>query len=415
MTTATNRAKFGAAAYQGLSGRIPTPFPRQMGPNAMKYLKEVVDSGLTLEFNARFEEAFAKKLGVKHCIATPGCTPALAVLAASLRLSPGDEVIFSPVTDYGTLMGFIKEDLIPIFADTAPGSINLSAETIARCITDRTRAIVVVHKTGVICDMDPIIALAKKHKLVLVEDCCQAVMGRYKGRIAGTMGDAAGFSFDSEKTMGSDTGGCLVTNSDEIAAAARFIGHSRGGEQQEGFGRIHTVAGYAYRMPTCVAAITLAQLEIVDENVRRRDQIARRIVAGLAEIPGITPHPIPDYLDVYSCWMLGFSVDLASFKCTLDEFARQCDADGLPGAGTARYYLMPAALHFLQEAAAKKIYPYSKPPASRDYSYSADNCPTAKKFLDSFVRWVTVCDKYTDEHCDIAVEIVRRVAERNRK
>ncbi|MCE9591390.1 MAG: DegT/DnrJ/EryC1/StrS family aminotransferase [Planctomycetes bacterium] len=411
----TNRAKFGAAAYEGLSGKIPTPFPRHIGGNAMAYLKEVVDSGLTCNMTERFEAAFAKTVGVKHCIATPGCTPALAVLAASLRLKPGDEVIFSPVTDYGTLMGFIKEDIIPVFADTAPGSINLSAKTIEPCITGRTRAVVVVHKTGIICDMDPINALAKKHGLIVIEDCCQAVMGRYKGRLAGTLGHAAGFSFDSEKTMGSDTGGCLVTNDDDLASYARFIGHSRGAEMRPGFGRIHSAAGYAHRMPLCTAAISLAQLEIVHENVQRRDRIARLITSGLAKIPGVIPLPIPKYLDTYSCWMLGFNIDPTAFTCTVDEFAQQCDAMGLPGAGTARYYLMPAALTFLQEMAASQTYPFSTPPTAHGYKYSADNCPTAAAFLDTFIRWVTVCDKYTDEHCATAVQIVRAVAERNRK
>ncbi len=414
MSTTKERAKFGAAAYSGLKGRIPQAFPRIMGPNAMKYLQEVVETGMTCDMVPRFEQAFAKEIGVKHCIATPGCTPALAVLAASLRFNPGDEVIFSPVTDYGTVMGFVKEHYIPVFADTAPGSVNLSAETIAASITDRTRAIVCVHKTGIICDMDPINELAKEHGLMVIEDCCQSVMGRYKGRIAGTLAHAAGFSFDSEKTMGSDSGGCLVTNDDDMASYARFVGHSRGAEMKPGFGRIHPVAGYAHRMPLCTAAISLAQLEIVHENVRQRDAMVRLLTGKLSKIRGIKPLQIPDYLDVYSCWMTGFNIEPGVFRCTVDEFAQQCDEAGIPGAGTARYYLMPASLTFLQDAVQKGRYPYCRPPASREYRYSAENCPNAKALLETFVRWVTFNDKYTPEHVDIAAEIVRQVAEGNR-
>lgn len=413
--TSPSHARFGAAAYRDLKGKLPQPFPRPIGANALKYLQEVVDSGLTVDMTGRFELAFAKAMGVRHCIAAPGCTPALQVLAAALALEPGDEVIISPVTDYGTLAGFVKANLIPIFPDTAPGTVNLSAETIEPCITDRTRAIVAVHKTGIICDMDPIVALARRHKLLVIEDACQAVFGRYKGRLAGTLGDAAAFSFDSEKTMGSDTGGCLVTNDDGIAERARFLGHSRGGEMRAGFGRIHSAAGFAHRMPSCTAAITLAQLETILPAVTRRDAIARRITLGLAQIPGVTPLPIPDYLDTYSCWMLGFSIDPMQFTCDADRFGQQCNDAGLTGASTARYYLMPEALTFLQPAAASHTYPFSRPPASRDYVYDTSTCPRAHMFLDNFIRWSTVCEKYTDEHCDMAVEIVRQVAEHHRR
>jgi dTDP-4-amino-4,6-dideoxygalactose transaminase len=351
----------------------------------MRYLQEVVDSGLRTDMTTRFEQRFAAEMGVKHCIATPGCTPALHLLAMALPFQPGDEVIVSPVTDYGTIMGLVKEQYIPVFADTAPGTVNVSAETIAPLITDRTRAILVVHKTGLLCDMDPIVELARAHDLVVIEDVCQAVFGRYKGRTAGTLGDAAGFSFDAEKTLGSDIGGCL-----------------------------HTAAGNALRMTQCTAAMTLAQLEIIHEQVAQRDRMARLLAQRLAEIPGISPLPIPAYVDVYSAWMVGFSIDPAAFRCSADEFGRQCAAAGIPGASTARYYLLPAACTFLQEKARHKVYPYSTPPASRAFRYSGDSCPRAQAFLETFIRWATFCEKYQPEHCDLAAQIVRQVADANR-
>ena len=315
---------------------------------------------------SRFERRFAEEMGIEHCIATPGCTPALYLLAMTLDFAPGDEVIVSPVTDYGTIMGLIKEHYIPVFADVEPGTVNISAETIAPLITDRTRAILAVHKTGIICDMDPINALAARHNLVVIEDVCQAVFGEYKGRLAGTLGHAAGFSFDSEKTLGSDVGGCLITNDDALAERARFLGHSRGAENRPGFGRMHTAEGTALRMPSCTAAVTLAQLEIIREQVAHVDHMARLLTEHLAVIPGITPLPIPDYVGVYSAWMVGFSIDPAAFRCTADEFGAQCAAAGIPGIGTARYYLMPAACTFLQEKAAQQVYPYSLPPGLVD-------------------------------------------------
>jgi perosamine synthetase len=413
MTAKMERAKYGAAAFADFKGKLPNPFPRTMGPNCMKYLQEVVDSGLASDMVGRFERAFAKEMGVKHCIATPGCTPALALLAAALGFEPGDEVIVSPVSDYGTIQGLVRENLIPVFADTAPGTVNVSAATIAPCITDRTRAILVVHKTGLICDMDPINDLARRHGLVVYEDACQAVFGEYKGRLAGTLAKAAGFSFDSEKTLGSDVGGCVCTDDDELAERMRFLGQSRGAVSVPHFGRCHTAPGYAYRMTQSTAAITLAQLEIIREQVAHRDRMARLLSRLVAQVPGVTPLPIPDYVSVYSCWMFGLSLEPGAFRCSVEEFADQLAAAGIPGAGMGEYYLLPAACTFLEENARRQVYPYSQPPASREYRYGPESCPTAAGFLQTFIRWSTFCEKYTPEHCELAAAIVGEVATLN--
>ncbi|MFH1919356.1 MAG: DegT/DnrJ/EryC1/StrS family aminotransferase [Planctomycetota bacterium] len=422
-TAAAGASVLGAPAVikahaKAVQGPLPSPFPRTIGPNAAKYVQEVIETGLTGagRMIARFEQAFARELGVKHCMATPGCTPALAALAAAFRFQPGDEIIVSPISDYGTLQGLVRENYIPVFADAAPGSVNLSAETIEPCITDRTRGILVVHKTGLICDMDPINELAKKHGLIVYEDGCQAVFGEYKGRLVGTLGNAAAFSFDSEKTLGSDIGGCVVTDDDELAQQVRVIGQGRGVTgSRAGFGRIHSIPGYAYRMPGCTAAICLAQLEIIREQVAHRDKMIRLLTKLLREIPGITPLAIPDFMNVYSAWMCSFSIDPEQFNSTADEFAEQVRAAGVPGAGTARYYLLAAGSTFLEENARKKSYPYSMPPASREYHYGTDSCPTGWKFLQTWIRWSSFCEKYTQQHCELAQRIVKEVADRNRK
>ena len=411
------RATYGPANFGKYSGGVlPTQYPRTIGPNALKYLQEVVDSGLgSSAMLERFEREFAKAYGVRQFIATPGCTPALAVLAAAFGFEPGDEIIVSPITDYGTVQGLVRENYIPVFADTLPGTVNLGAETIEPCITDRTRAILVVHKTGTICDMDSINALAQKHGLIVYEDVCQAVFGEYQGRLAGTLSRAAGFSFDSEKTMGSDVGGGIATNDDGLAERIRFIGQSRGGVQVPGFGRQHAEPGYAHRMPLCTAAISLAQLEIIHDQVARRDRMVRLLSRLVAEIPGVTPLPIPDYMNVYSAWMFSLNIDPGQFRCTGDEFAAQLLEAGIPGAGTGRYYLLPVALTFLQRNAREKRFPYSMPPASREYRYDEMTCPTAWRFVLTWIRWATFCEKYTEQHCELAARIVREVADRNRQ
>ena len=205
-------------------GSLPTPFPRTLGPNAKKYVQEVLESGLTGagEMVARFEKAFAKALGVKHCMATPGCTPALAALAAAFALRAGRRDHRQP--DHR------------LWHDPRAGR----ARTTSPCspTPPRARSILTPRRSspasptargpssastrpGLICDMDPIMELARRHELIVYEDVCQAMFGRYKGRLAGTLAHAAAFSFDSEKTMGSDQGGCVVTNDDKLAERIR--------------------------------------------------------------------------------------------------------------------------------------------------------------------------------------------------
>lgn len=409
-----NRAKYGAEAFGEFAGSLPQPFPRTMGPNCLTYLEEVVASGLQCDMVGRFEAAFAREMGVKHGIGTPGCTAALNILVAALDMRPGDEIIVSPITDYGTLMGLLKENFIPVFPDTEPGTPLISARTIAPHISARTRAILAVHITGLICDMDPIRALAKKRGLIVIEDVCQAAFGTYKGRLAGTLGDVAAFSFDSEKTLGSDVGGCAITDDDALAERIRFIGQSRGGQMVEGLGRVHAENGYALRMTQSTAAITLAQLEIIRPAVAHIDRMIRLITDKLGEIPGIIPLSIPDYMGVYSCWMAGFRIDPRAFRCDAESFARQVADAGLTGAGLGKYYLMPAALPFLTDKAEKRLFPFSKPPASRTYRYGADTCPNARDFLNHFIRWTTFCEKYRPDHCDLVAQIVAAVADQNR-
>lgn len=415
MTVKKERAKYGAAAFaSSQKAEFPAVFPRTMGPNCQKYLKEIVDSGLTVDMTGRFEKAFAQAMGRKHFVGTPGCSNALHMLAASWNYTPGDEIIVSPVTDYGSIMGMLVENYLPVFCDTTPGAPNITAETIAPRITDRTRAILVVHKLGLPCDMDPILYLAAQHKLDVYEDCCQAVFSEYKGRRAGSFGRAAAFSFDAEKSMGSDIGGGVLTNDTDLADRLAFMGLSRGGVQEPGYGRRHTERGLALRMPNCTAAICLGQLEIAEKQVRQRDRTVRLMTRLLADIPGIIPLSIPDYCTLFSCWMYGFSIDPAAFRCTADEFAAKLNERGMPNVGTGRYYLIPEAVTFLQQYTDQKRYPFSVPPASRCFRYDAASCPNGRDFLANFVRWFWT-EKYNDTHIEQMAEIIRAEAKANRK
>lgn len=413
-TAGAPRARYGSAAFAGASKSLPDVFPRTMGPNTARYVQEVIDSGLSIDMTGRFEQAFAKELGVTHFVGSPGCTNALHILMSAMPYAPGDEIIVSPVADYGTICGLVYEGFVPIFCDSAPGTAHCTAETIAACITPRTRAILVVHVIGHTPDMDPIIALAKAHKLDLFEDVCQAVFSAYKGRLAGTLGKAAGFSFDSEKTMGSDVGGGIATSDDELNQRLRFMGQSRGGVSVPGFGRVHTHRGLALRMTSTTGAICLGQLEIIRDQVARRDRAARKFTAMLADIPGVVPYPIPAHCTTFSAWMYGFSIDPKAFKCSADAFAAQLVEAGIPNAGLGQYYLMAGALPYLNDFVRDGRHQFAVGPSARKHEYKGESNPNAQAFLKNFIRWFWT-EKYTDEHLEIMHAMVADVAERNRR
>ena len=406
-------ATFGADAMAPATEQLPGVYPREMGPNTMKYLQEVVDTGLASDIINRFTTYLAEMHGMKYGIGTTGCTQAIFAAMMVLDLEPGDEVIVGPISDYGSIAGAVFQNLIPVFADTVPGTALMDPASIEEKLTDRTRAIIAVHKLGLPCDMDPIMAIAEKHNLIVVEDVCQAILAEYKGRLAGTIGHMSCFSFDSEKTCGGDVGGAVLTNDDELIGKLVNRVLSRGAVQRPGFGREYTSRGMALQVPQCSAATTLANLEILAPQVEARQKSAALLDVHIAEIPGLEPYRVPDDR-THSYWMYGFIFDPEAFTCSADEFAAQVEAGGIEGTGMGRYYLMPAGVPFLNEMAQAKKFPYCKPPASYDYVYSGDDVPHAQAFLDRWIRWFWT-EKYTEQHVEIMADIIRGVAEKNRR
>lgn len=401
-------AKFGAKAFAPASDKLPGVFPREMGPNTMKYLQSVVDTGLSSDMVGRFESYLANLHGVKYCIGSPGCTQALFATMLGMDFEPGDEIIVSSITDYGTIAGLLFENYIPVFADTEPGTALISAQTIEPLITNRTRAIICVHKLGLPCDMDPIMELAKKHNLLVIEDVCQAIMSTYKGKLAGSLGHMACFSFDAEKTCGGDIGGAVLTNDEEIYHKIYNRAIARGGVNDEGFGRAHYYQGFATRIPQCTAATCLANLEILPGQIENRRKMAALLDNLIGDIPGIITYKVPKER-THTYWMYGFSINPAKFSCTPDEFAKQINFAGI---GLGKYYLMPAAIKFLSEKANNGIYPFSSPPASRKHIYSAESCPNAKRFLDTWIRWFWT-EKYNTDHVHFMADIIRKTVKKN--
>src|SRR5688572_15475672 len=163
-----------------------------------------------------FEAAYARLLGTKRCLATASGTTALLVALNVMDVDAGDEVIVSPFTFIATYNAVLAHKALPVFADTDPSTLTMDPASIESRITDRTRAIVPVHIYGMPCDMDPINEIARRHKLAVVEDACQAWLAEYRGRKCGVLGDLGCFSFQESKHLPAGEGGAVVGNSDDL-------------------------------------------------------------------------------------------------------------------------------------------------------------------------------------------------------
>jgi perosamine synthetase len=276
-----------------------------------------------------FEKAYAKLHGAKRCVATASGTTALLTALHVMGVDAGDEVIVSPYTFIATYNVCLMHKALPVFADTDPATLTMDPASIESRITDRTRAIVPVHIYGMPCDMDPINAIARKHKLAVVEDACQAWLGDYKGRKCGTLGDLGCFSFQNSKHIPAGEGGAIIGNSDELldrCYAFHNCGRSFGTFKGSGcFSR-----GTNCRMMHYAAALVRQEIDKLVTDTERRQENADHLTAGLKEIPGIQPVRLPE--NSRAVWHLyAFRYDQDQFHgLPRDKFIRALRAEGIP-------------------------------------------------------------------------------------
>jgi UDP-2-acetamido-2-deoxy-ribo-hexuluronate aminotransferase len=221
---------------------------------------------------AELEEKLAAYTGSKYCISVANGTDALQIAQMALGIGPGDEVITPGFTYIATAETVALLGAKPVYVDIDPRTYNLNPALLEAAITPRTKALMPVHLYGQCCDMDPILELARAHRLVVIEDACQAIGAEYRGRRAGSLGDYGCFSFFPSKNLGCyGDGGAIFTNDDNLAQAMREI-RVHGQSQRY----VHTRVGVGGRMDTLQCAIVLAKLERFEWEVQQRKEIGQR-------------------------------------------------------------------------------------------------------------------------------------------
>jgi len=283
-----------------------------------QYVSEVLDSQFRTSAGSsmtkRLEETFARVFGVKYAISFINGTATMHAALAAAGIGPGDEVIVPPLTMASTAFAVLHANAVPVFADINPRTWTIDPRSIEERITPYTKAVIPVAIYGLSPDMDAIMSLAKRHGLFVLEDDAQCFLGYYRGRVVGSIGDAASFSFQSSKHMTSGEGGMITTDDDELADKIRrfnSLGYTGLGAGA-GKGKItkdviqdphyarHSSLGFNYRLPELCSAVALGQVERLPEIVQRRIEVAQLYAQAIEGYSWLTPQFVPeDYQNSY--------------------------------------------------------------------------------------------------------------------
>ncbi len=313
--------------------------PGRVSSQALEYLREVVEYGFGNssgpDFVGQFERAFAQRFGVAYAIAHCNGTATMHSGLSAAGVKPGDEVIVPPLTAAATAMCVLHQGAVPVFADIDRHTFNIDPESIRQRITPLTRAIIPVGLYGLSADMDPIMELAREHDLAVIEDNAECFLGTYKGRLAGTSGHMASFSFQGSKHLSCGDGGIIITNDKTLAKGIRrfcclgfrTLGAATGtvmSKEDRGSPDSvrHDTLGWNYRMSELQAAVALEQTERIDELVDLRKEIAALYQEAVADCDWLTPQVTPQgCVNSYWTFVCRFAADQAG--CSWEDFRRQ--------------------------------------------------------------------------------------------
>lgn len=295
---------------------IPVNEPALNG-NERQYLLECLDTGwISSEgpFVERFETGMAQRVGRQYGIAVANGSAALEVAVAALGLGPGDEVILPTFTIISCAAAIVRAGAKPVVVDADPITWNMDVGQIEARITPQTKAIMVVHIYGLPVDMDPLLDIAHRHNLAIIEDAAEMHGQTYKGQPCGSFGDISTFSFYANKHITTGEGGMVLTDAPNLAERCRSLRNLCFQPQQR---FVHQELGWNFRMGNLQAALGVAQLEQLDHFIQRKRDMGQRYTEGLAHIPGLQlPLAATDYADnVY--WVYGIVLkDEVPFNAT---------------------------------------------------------------------------------------------------
>jgi perosamine synthetase len=372
---------------------------REVGAEELQLVTEVVQSGnMGFIYGTKiktFQQEWADKYNVNTAVAVSSGTASLHAAMIFLNIGPGDEVLVPAITDMGTIIPLLYENATPVFVDVDLQTQNMDPKDLEHKITERTKAIIPVHLYGFPCDMDPIMEIARKHNLYVVEDCCQSHLTEYKGKLVGTIGDVGCFSFQQSKHMTTGDGGMVITNNDELCGRKLALCADKGWPRDKY--RDHLFLAPNYHMTELQAAVGLAQFRKLESFIEKRRKTATYLSTQIKDIKGVYPPLEVDWArNTYYEYAL--TIDPEQFQVSNQVLAEALTAEGVKTA--------PSYLPY-------PLYRYDLV-TSRTGKIADDFCPVAVQACKSmlFIPWN---EKMTETHAeDIAAAIKKVLAYYNK-
>jgi perosamine synthetase len=368
--------------------------------NELEYLKKVLEqeswSATGGSWTQALETEFAKKLGAAYGIAMNSGTATLHAALVAAGVQPGDEVISPAITVVMDSTATFHANAVPVYADVQESTFNIDPADVERKITPRTKAILAVSIYGLPPDMDPLMKLAAKHGLTVVEDNAQCVLSTYKGRMMGTIGHASSYSFENTKHISCGEGGMVLTNDEQLAEKVRKIGGHGFKNLRASEGRIrlnqsvfqnpdykrHDTLGWNYRMPEFNAAVALAQLERVEELVDLRIKSAAIFIQAMQGCAYLKPQANPEgFMNSY--YTLGVRFLGRDQGLAWETFRETYIAEG--GDGIYGAWSVP----YLEPLVAERKFVSHNPHLYKDVKYAAGLCPVAERVQKQLMQFKT--------------------------
>lgn len=347
---------------------------------------------------AEFEQKFAAYQGAKYGLGVSSGTAALEIALRAMKLGPGDEVIVPPYTFMATATAVLQVGAIPIFVDIDPRTYNIDPALIEAAVTDRTRAIIPVHFGGLPCDMDAIMAIAKKHGLFVLEDCSHAHGGKWNGKGLGTIGDAGAFSLMSGKNLAAGEAGIIITDSSELIGWSILFHDFWRGAVRAGSVESELPQGWTTRFPVLAGnermneiegALLLSQLEKLEDQAQRRSRNGDYLNSLLEGMEGVRPLRSDAYVtrNVYHILTIQYTGE-GFGGLSREKFVEALNAEGVP---CSCGYLKTVYQHpvFLEAATALPGgFPVRGGYYGREIDYNETHCPEAERLCREETIWL---------------------------
>jgi len=343
----------------------------------------------------KFEEMFSKTVNSKYAIAVNSCTAALHLAIVALGIGKGDEVITTPYTFAATSEVVINENATPVFVDVEKDTYNIDPVKIEEKITDRTKAIIVVHYAGQACEMDKIMDLAEKYDLYIIEDAAHAIGSKYKDKRIGSIGDFTCFSFYATKNITTAEGGMITTKHGDLADKIRML--SLHGISKDAWKRYSsegswyyeiTYSGYKYNMSDLQASIGIHQMKKLDQMQKRREEIADKYNRAFGQIPQITTPTVKKYT-THAWHLYPVQVNSELLSINRNEFIEALKAENI---GTSVHFI-PLHLH-----------PYYK----EKYGFKGDDFPIAESLYNNEIS-LPIYPKMEDKDVEDVISAVKKI------